>query len=73
VSYSYSYGKPYVYGQMAEEEPIRQEPEREPTGVAGHGLSAYRHRGCRCEVCTNAKARSNRSYRDIGKTSSTQQ
>lgn len=58
----------YRYGQREEpetEQPVRwYEPEEhEMRGVAGHGLSAYRWRRCRCPVCCAAKAADARQYR----------
>ena len=70
-AYKYSIGKyTYQYAKTDAEEatgPVRPyAPEEnangETTGVAGHGLSGYRRRRCRCAVCRAAKARSAAVY-----------
>jgi hypothetical protein len=61
----YSGPRPYVYsydyGQRDLEtaEPLRRyaQDEDETRGVAGHNLSGYRHRGCRCPICVEAKVK----------------
>jgi hypothetical protein len=61
----------YKYGKLEIEEPTEPVRWHEPQpnidgevpGVAGHGLSAYRWRRCRCAVCKAAKRRSAAVYR----------
>jgi hypothetical protein len=71
--YRYAYSiERYTYGRKPERvsehvvEPLHWEPQPnergETPGVAGHGLSGYRWRKCRCRVCRQAKAASARAY-----------
>jgi len=65
--YSYRYGqKPERASEEVVDDPVRWAEENETVetpGLAGHGLSAYRWRRCRCSVCRAAKAESARAYK----------
>lgn len=34
------------------------------SGHSGHGITAYKRRGCRCEICLVAKRKEARAYRE---------
>jgi len=75
-SYSYSYGqKPERASEEVVDDPVRcwavENEKGETLGVAGHGLSAYRWRKCRCEICRGAKAESARAYKQKIKANAT--
>jgi hypothetical protein len=62
--YSYDYAKAIQVEMPEVDAPLwRESAENTTTGVAGHGLSGYRWRKCRCEICRGAKAASARKYR----------
>ena len=64
MTYAYSGPDRYAYDYGRPEEP--NEPVRwyEPPEANEHGLTSYRHLGCRCAVCKRAKSGDAKRYRN---------